>query len=109
MSADRLPYRARDKLEGRRQRAPRVNPRFFADYSRLNVYAAELEVRLPAAPTIRAIIGPVDPGATPVAIVVLVKIADRANRRERLSLEFDAPPALATLWLRLFESMANHD
>jgi hypothetical protein len=48
-------------------------------------------------------------GATMVSIVVLVKIADRANRRERLPLDFDARPALATQRLGLFESNANHD
>ena len=48
-------------------------------------------------------------GATLVAVVVLVKIADRANRRERLPVDFDARPAFATQRLGLFESIANHD
>ena len=42
-------------------------------------------------------------GATLVAIMVLVKMADRANRRERLPVDFDARPTLATQRLGLFE------
>jgi hypothetical protein len=48
-------------------------------------------------------------GATLVATVVLVKIADRANRRERLPVDFDARPVFATQRLGLFESNATHD
>jgi hypothetical protein len=48
-------------------------------------------------------------GATLVAIVVLVTIADRANRRERLPVNFDARPALATQRLGLFEHVGHHD
>jgi hypothetical protein len=48
-------------------------------------------------------------GATLVAIVVLVTIADRANRRERLPVDFDARPAFATQRLGLFEHVAHHD
>jgi hypothetical protein len=48
-------------------------------------------------------------GATLVAIVVLVTIADRANRRERLPVDFDARPALATQRLGLFEHVIHHD
>ena len=43
------------------------------------------------------------------AIVLLVKIIDRKNRRERLPVTFDARPALATQRLGLFDRMANHD
>ena len=43
------------------------------------------------------------------AIVVLVKIVDRANRRERLPVTFDRRPAPATQRLGLFERIANQD
>jgi hypothetical protein len=48
-------------------------------------------------------------GAALGAIVLLVKITDRANRRERLPVNFDERPALATQRLGLFERMANND
>jgi hypothetical protein len=48
-------------------------------------------------------------GATLLAIVVLVTIADRANRRERRPVDFDARPALATQRLGLFEHVLHHD
>jgi len=48
-------------------------------------------------------------GATLVAIAVVVKISDRAKRRERLPVDFDARPAFATQRLGLFESNATHD
>jgi len=43
------------------------------------------------------------------AIVLLMKIIDRANRRERLPVHFDERPAPATQRLGLFEHIANHD
>jgi len=48
-------------------------------------------------------------GAALAAIVLLVKIIDRAKRRERLPVNFDERPALATQRLGLFERIANHD
>jgi hypothetical protein len=48
-------------------------------------------------------------GAALGAIVLLVKIIDRAKRRERLPVDFDERPALATQRLGLFERIANHD
>jgi hypothetical protein len=48
-------------------------------------------------------------GASLVAIAVLVTIADRANRRERLPVDFDARPTLATQRLGLFEHVVQHD
>jgi hypothetical protein len=48
-------------------------------------------------------------GAALGAIVLLVKIMDRANRRERLPVNFDERPALATQRLGLFERVANHE
>jgi len=48
-------------------------------------------------------------GATLVAIMALVTMADRAYRRERRPVDFDARPAFATQRLGLFESAANHD
>jgi hypothetical protein len=48
-------------------------------------------------------------GAALGAIVLLVKIVDRAKRRERLPMNFDERPALATQRLGLFERIANHD
>jgi hypothetical protein len=48
-------------------------------------------------------------GAALGAIVLLVKIIDRARRRERLPVNFDERPALATQRLGLFERIANHD
>jgi hypothetical protein len=48
-------------------------------------------------------------GAVLGAIVLLVKITDRANRRERLPVNFDERPPLATQRLGLFERMANYD
>ena len=43
------------------------------------------------------------------AIVLLVTIIDRSNRRERRPVNFDERPALATQRLGLFEHVANHD
>jgi hypothetical protein len=48
-------------------------------------------------------------GAVLGAIVLPVKIIDRANRRERLPVNFDERPAPATQRLGLFERIANHD
>jgi hypothetical protein len=48
-------------------------------------------------------------GAALGAIVLLVKIIDRANRRNRLPVNFDERPALATQRLGLFERMVNPD
>ena len=48
-------------------------------------------------------------GAALGAIVLLVKIIDRANRRDRLPVNFDERPALATQRLGLFERMVNPD
>jgi len=48
-------------------------------------------------------------GAALAATVLLVKIADRATRRERLPVNFDERPAPATQRLGLFERIANHD
>jgi hypothetical protein len=48
-------------------------------------------------------------GAALGAIVLLVKIIDRAKRRERLPVNFNERPALATQRLGLFERVANHD
>ena len=48
-------------------------------------------------------------GATLVAIMVLVTMADRANRRERLPVDFDARPTLATQRLGLFEHVVHHN
>jgi hypothetical protein len=48
-------------------------------------------------------------GAGLGAIVLLVTIIDRAKRRERLPVNFDERPALATQRLGLFERIANHD
>jgi len=43
------------------------------------------------------------------ALVVLIKIIDRAQRRERPPMNFDARPAWATQRLGLFERVVNHD
>jgi hypothetical protein len=43
------------------------------------------------------------------AIIVLVRIIDRAKRRERRPVNFDERPAPATQRLGLFERVANHD
>jgi hypothetical protein len=48
-------------------------------------------------------------GATLVAVMLLVRMADRANRRERLPVDFDARPALPTQRLGLFEHVAQHN
>jgi len=48
-------------------------------------------------------------GATLLAMAILVTIADRANRRERLAVDFDARPALPTQRLGLFEHVGHHD
>jgi hypothetical protein len=48
-------------------------------------------------------------GAALAAIVLLVRIIDRATRRERLPVNFDQRPAPATQRLGLFERIANHD
>jgi hypothetical protein len=48
-------------------------------------------------------------GAALAAIVLVVKIIDRATRRERVPLNFDERPALATQRLGLFERVANSD
>jgi hypothetical protein len=48
-------------------------------------------------------------GAALGATVLLVKIVDRVKRRERLPVDFDERPALATQRLGLFERVANHD
>jgi hypothetical protein len=48
-------------------------------------------------------------GAALGAIVLLIKIVDRANRRERRPVNFDERPALATQRLNLFEGVANPD
>jgi hypothetical protein len=48
-------------------------------------------------------------GAALGAIVLLIKISDRAQRRERRPVNFDARPAPATQRLGLFERMANQD
>jgi hypothetical protein len=48
-------------------------------------------------------------GALLGAIVLLVELIDRANRRERRPVTFDERPALATQRLGLFEHIANHD
>jgi hypothetical protein len=48
-------------------------------------------------------------GATLVAIRVLVTMADRAHRRERQPVDFDARPRLATQRLGLFEHAADHN
>jgi len=43
------------------------------------------------------------------AIVLLIRVIDRSNRRERLPVNFDERPAPATQRLGLFEHIANHD
>ena len=43
------------------------------------------------------------------ALVLVLKITDRAMRRERLPMNFDARPAPATQRLGLFERVVNHD
>ena len=43
------------------------------------------------------------------ALALVLKIIDRAQRRERLPVNFDARPALATQRLGLFERVVNHD
>ncbi len=48
-------------------------------------------------------------GAALAAILLLVTIIDRANRRERLPVNFDERPVLATQRLGLFDHVANHD
>jgi len=48
-------------------------------------------------------------GAALGAIVLLVKIVDRANRRERRPVNFDERPAPATQRLSVFERVANPD
>ena len=48
-------------------------------------------------------------GAALGAIVILVKIVDRARRRERRPVNFDERPALATQRLGLFDRIANHE
>jgi hypothetical protein len=48
-------------------------------------------------------------GVTLVAIMLLVQMADRANRRERLPVDFDARPAFATQRLGLFEHAVHHN
>lgn len=48
-------------------------------------------------------------GAALGALVVLVKIVDQANRRDRLPMNFDERPALATQRLGLFEHVVHHD
>jgi hypothetical protein len=48
-------------------------------------------------------------GAALGAIVLLIRIIDRAKRRERRPVNFDERPALATQRLGLFERIANHD
>jgi hypothetical protein len=48
-------------------------------------------------------------GAALAAIVLLVKLIDRAKRRERLPVNFDERPAPATQRLGLFERIVNHD
>jgi hypothetical protein len=66
----------------------------FADVERLALQTATRTVGL---------------GAALGAIVLLVKIIDRANRRDRLPVNFDERPALATQRLGLFERIANPD
>jgi hypothetical protein len=48
-------------------------------------------------------------GAALVAMMVLVAIADRTYRRERLPVDFDARPAFATQRLGLFEHAVDHN
>jgi hypothetical protein len=48
-------------------------------------------------------------GAALGAIMLLIKVIDRANRRERLSVDFHERPARATQRLGLFERIANDD
>jgi hypothetical protein len=48
-------------------------------------------------------------GAALGAIVLLVAAIDRASRRQRLPVNFDERPALATQRLGLFERIANQD
>ena len=48
-------------------------------------------------------------GAALGAIALLVKIVDRANRRERRPVNFDERPAPATQRLNVFERVANPD
>ena len=48
-------------------------------------------------------------GAGLAALVLAVKIIDRAKRRERLPMNFDERPALATQRLGPFERIVNHD
>jgi hypothetical protein len=42
-------------------------------------------------------------------MVLITKLVDRAQRRERQPLDFDEGPAPATQRLGLFERMAIHD
>jgi hypothetical protein len=53
--------------------------------------------------------GTAELGAVLVAMVIVVTLVDRANRRERLPVAFDERPAPATQRLGLFEHVAHHD
>jgi hypothetical protein len=48
-------------------------------------------------------------GAALAAFALVVKMIDRANRRERLAVNFDERPAFATQRLGLFERIVNYD
>jgi hypothetical protein len=53
--------------------------------------------------------GTVGLAAALAVIVLLIKTIDRVKRRERLPVNFDERPALATQRLGLFERIVNHD